>query len=234
MSAPCEEHRAAPRTESRRVLVVEDERRLREMLITSIKEMGFDPAGTGSAEAALRAFEQSPPAIAVLDLNLPGMDGMDLGESIHRRWPATQIIILTGFGDLASARRAIRLEAADFLTKPCGMNELEAALVKAQGRWLERWVTQPGANPSPSRRAAASPPPASIPPAGTSGQAASSTKEVLPPAPQSIEEMERRLIQAALARHAGNRDAAAAELGISVRKLYYRIQQYQAKGQLES
>ena len=214
-----EGNRAAPRSESRRVLVVEDERRLREMLLTSIKEMGFDPTGASSGESAGRMLEQASFAIALVDLNLPGMDGMELSESIRRRWPETQIIILTGFGDLDSARRAIRVEVADFLTKPCGMNELETALVKAQARWLERWAGH--AAPTPPR---ATPTAAPIVPHDPTA--------ALPP-PASIEEMERTLILAALARHTGNRDAAAAELGISVRKLYYRIQQYQAQGLLD-
>ena len=198
------------RPESKKVLVVEDERRLREMLMISIREMGLEPTGAASAEVALRTLDQSSFAIVMVDLNLPGLGGLELCEVIRERWGATQLIILTGFGDLETARRAIRLDVADFLTKPCGMDELESALARAQKRWLERSAESPAEASKPA-----------IPPSRSS--------EPSPPAGPviSLDEMERQLILAALARHRGSREAAAADLGISVRKLYYRLQQYQ-------
>ncbi len=201
-----------PRSASQRVLIVEDEKRLREMLHTSVAEMGLQPTSTGSGESALKLLGQHFFAIAVLDLNLPGINGMQLCERLHEQWPHVQVIILTGFGDLNSARKAIRLEVVDFLIKPCGMDELERALNRARLRWLDRWAGDPAAGDAPIDS------PGAVPANG---------KPVDVQSQRSMDVMERELILAALARHSGNRQSAAEELGISVRKLYYRLQQYQ-------
>ena len=207
---------ARPRSAAERILIVEDEPRLRAMLLANITEMGMEPSGTASAEGALKLLDQQTFAIAIVDLNLPGMGGMDLCEQVRLRWPAIQLIILTGFGDLESAKRAIRLEAVDFLTKPCGMDNLEAALGRARLRWLDRWLAVPDHRDPPT--------------ADTEAETAEPLEPASPSSPVSIDDMERKLIFAAIDRHDGSREAAAAELGISVRKLYYRLRQYQQRG----
>jgi DNA-binding NtrC family response regulator len=208
---------AGPLAAARRLLIVEDERRLREMLHAAATEMGLVPTVASSAEGAIRLLEHEAFSVALVDLNLPGMDGLDLCEQLHRCRPPVQVVILTGFGDLDAARRAIRLEVVDFLTKPCGMDDLEMALVRAQRRWLDRWD-----GPAPVAEPLAEAPVPRPPPAGAGSDAGW--------ARPSIETVERELIVAALGRHGGNRQAAAAELGISVRKLYYRLRQYQRPG----
>jgi len=202
------EHSQPPQSAARRVLIVEDDRRLREMLVASINEMGLSPTAAPSAEAALRLARAAMPfAIAVVDLTLPGIDGLDFCEQLRHGGAATELIILTGFGDLTAAQRAIRLGVVDFLTKPCGMDELERALTQARLRWLDRWYHDVSAAPEPQ------------PPADEATPASSSEP--------SIDEAEKQLILAALAHHKGNRELAAAQVGISVRKLYYRLKQYQ-------
>jgi DNA-binding NtrC family response regulator len=206
-----------PRAASQRVLIVEDEKRLRELLHASITEMGLVPTTAPSAESALKLVNQSFFALAVVDLNLPGMNGLELCEKLAVMKLHIQFIILTGFGDLDAAQRAIRLEAVDFLTKPCSMDDLENALNRGRLRWMDRWSTS---DESAEQLRALSPPPASTP-VKSPGEFENQT---------SIDNMERQLIMAALARHDGNRQAAAEELGISVRKIYYRLQQYQRQG----
>ena len=204
-----------PPDAARRVLVVEDDRRLRGMLIASITEMDLLPTGATSAEAAMKLIAAGEVfAVALVDLNLPGMDGLDLCERLRQQTPAAELIILTGFGDLEAARRAIRLEVVDFLTKPCGMDDLEHALVQARLRWLDRSL-QAAPIPDPP----AEPAPAPLPPAPTT-----------PSGAPLMEDVERQLILAALSHHHGNRQLAAAEVGISVRTLYYRLKQYQQMG----
>jgi DNA-binding NtrC family response regulator len=214
---------ASPRAMSHEVLIVEDERRLREMLHASIVEMGLHPTTVASGEAALKLLSHRQVAVAVIDLHLPGMNGLELCERLHQQKPDIQMIILTGFGDLDAAKRAIRLQVVDFLTKPCRMDDLEHALSRARLRWFSRWASEtPAESPKP---AAAETPPVAAPAANVSAGARSQV---------SVEEMERELILQALARHHGNRQAAADELRISVRKLYYRIQQYQKQGFLQA
>jgi DNA-binding NtrC family response regulator len=182
-----------------RVLIVEDEPRLRELLAEVVPEMGFPARPARSAEEARRAMREEPADILILDLQLPGMGGMELLEEIRRDWPATQVIILTGFGDLPAAQQAIRLDVVEFLTKPCHLRDIELALEHARRRRVE------------------SPRSPSIAPADK-GQTL------------TLAEVECEQILAALGRHNGNKTAAAAELGISRRKLHYKLVEYRAKG----
>lgn len=129
------------------VLVVDDEDRLREMLLRSTREFGFASIGARSAEQATKILDQEPIDILLLDLNLPGMDGMQLLERIQARNPRPQVIVLTGFGSLDAARQAIRMDVVDFLTKPCALGELEIALNRAIRRLTPAPVLEPPDQP---------------------------------------------------------------------------------------
>ena len=214
MSGKSSAPQSFPPCEGRQVLLVEDETRLREMLTRAIHEMGFAPTSVGQAEAALRLMDGRPFDILIVDLNLPGMGGLEFLEQVHARWPATQAIILTGFGDLDAARKAIRLEVVDFLTKPCALGSLEQALDRARNRKLHAAGMELPRPPDAPHATHEEP---SAEPVSTG------------PTP-SLEEMEQRHILAVLEKNNGNRTATAAELGISLRKLYYRLGQYQKQG----
>lgn len=193
------------------VLVVEDETRLREMLLKAIPDMGFPVKGTRTAEDALRIMEQEPHEIIILDLNLPCMSGLEFCEVVHNRWPQTRVIILTGFGDLPTAQTAIRLQVVDFLTKPASLGDIEASLERARKHREDQANAELGV-------ALAEPEPEDEEPS-SEGRA-------------TLEDVEREHILAALDRHRGNRAATAAELGISVRTLYYRLAEFQKQGYL--
>jgi DNA-binding NtrC family response regulator len=195
----------------RRVLLVEDELRLREMLTRAVREMDFEITAAPSAEQAMRLLENHSFDIAIVDLNLPGMHGLTFLETTHQRWPSLQSIILTGFGDLDAARKAIRIDAVDFLTKPCPLGELELALGRARARLLQQMPVEqlPMPNEDDEEALAAQP-------------------------GASLEQIERQHILVTLQRNNGNRTQTAAELGISLRKLYYRLGQYQKDGLLST
>src|SRR4051794_27361091 len=89
-------NKAPIRMNAIRVLLVEDEGRLRDMLLRAVSDMGFEAHGVASAEAAIRAMNERPAEIVLLDLNLPGMSGMDLFAAIRKSDPQTQVIVLTG------------------------------------------------------------------------------------------------------------------------------------------
>ena len=112
--------------------------------------------------------------------------------------------MLTGFGDLETAKAAIHLDVVEFLTKPSPLNKIEEALDRARRRIDEARLRS---------MTAATPPP---PPVSILGQ--------------TLEESERAMILAALERNNGNRTATAVELGISRRTLHYRLQEYQERG----
>jgi len=194
------------------VLVVEDETRLREMLLKAIPDMGFPVKGTRTAEDALRIMEQEQCEIIILDLNLPCMDGLEFCEVVHQRWPQTRVIILTGFGDLAAAQKAIRLEVVDFLTKPASLGDIEASLERARRNRQQQASAELDATPELEPE-----------PEG---------EEPDPTGRATLEDIEREHILAALDRNRGNRAATAAELGISVRTLSYRLAEFQRQGYL--
>jgi DNA-binding NtrC family response regulator len=177
---------------------------MREMLLRAVQEMGFAASGVGTAELALKALDQpDAPQIILMDLNLPGMDGLEFMQRARARCPQAAMIVLTGFGSLEAAKMAIRYDAVDFLTKPCRLDELETALARAQ-----------------LRIRSAVPLPAAI-------EHVAETPEVFTTdGIGTLEDVEREQILAALERHDGNRAATAAELGISERTLYYRLARY--------
>lgn len=185
-----------------RVLVVEDEARLRELLADVIPDMGFAAAQARTAEEAVRVMEADPREILLLDLRLPGMSGLDLFRLVRARWPASQVIILTAHGDLEAARAAIRLDVVDFLPKPCRLDDIEAALGRARTKLL-----------------------AAVAPPGR-GMVRIAAGNAPGPAAPTLAEVERRQILDALRRNGGNRTRAAHELGISRRKLHYRLREY--------
>jgi len=195
----------SPRTSPLRVLVVEDEERYRRLLVDVLPDLGCEAAGVRSAAEALRLVADDPPGAILLDLNLPGMDGMTFIERLRRREPGLPVIILTGVGDLRSAQRAIRFGVTDFLTKPCHLGEIEAAL----GRVRRQCAAEPAV------------------------EAEDDAAEQAPPrpAPERLEDLERSAIVEAVRRHGGNRTAAAAALGISRRTLHARLARYRARGQ---
>ncbi len=191
------------------VLIVEDEPRLRSILTEGVRECGFRATGVRTGEEALVAMQAAPCDIAILDLNLPGMDGLQCFEKLKERWPDVAVVILTGFGTLDAAQRAIRLGVVEFLTKPASLGDLEKALHRA-------WRSVPA--PVPEHWTSDN-----LRPADTRSDVGA-TSPVRP-----LRDLERAWILAALERHDGNREAAASELGISVRKLYYRLSEYQQR-----
>lgn len=196
-----------------RVMVVEDEPRMRDLLVRAIAGWGFESAAARTGEEALRMMDSEPAQVMLLDLNLPAMSGMDVFEAVRQRWPGTQVVILTGFGDLAAARKAIHLDVVEFLTKPCHLGELERALDRARQRLDE---AQPLPDLSQEDEEDPEDTPAPPPPAVGAGS--------------TLDDLERQHILAALARNGGNRTTTAAELGISLRTLYYRLSEYQKQG----
>lgn len=194
------------------VLVVEDETRLRDMLLKAIPDMGFPVRGTRSAEDGLRIMEQEPHDVVILDLNLPCMSGLEFCEVVQQRWPQTRVIILTGYGDLDAAQKAIRLRVVDFLTKPASLGDIESALERARKHRMDQAHAEIGASEPQDQTG------------DEGGDAEPRT---------TLEDVERQHILAALERHKGNRTATAAELGISVRTLYYRLAEFQRQGYLE-
>jgi len=187
-----------------KVLVVDDEGRLRDVLTRAIASWGFQVSGARSGEEALRLMQSSKFDISILDLNLPGVSGIELFEKLRAVNPEQQVIVLTGFGNLEAARATIRLDVVDFLEKPCPLCELEKSLHRATQRLVR-------------------PMPQHLVPAEKEPEADDEPV-------QTLEDVEREHIISALRRNDGNRTATALELGISRRTLQYKLSEYHRQG----
>src|SRR5688572_494790 len=101
-----------------RILIVDDDRLVLETLSGVLAGEGFQVAGADDAPRALELLAAHPYAIVVTDIRMPGADGLDLLRDVRRRYPGTDVVLMTGFGSLDGAVDAMALGAADYLIKP--------------------------------------------------------------------------------------------------------------------
>lgn len=129
-----------PETRTPRILVVDDEATTRISLAELLRLEGYDVSIAASGEDALEVIDRNPPFdLMVLDIKMPGMDGLQLTEAVQRRSPDTVIILLTAFGTLETAIQALRRGAHDYLLKPCPVSQiLESVRKGLSKRYQER------------------------------------------------------------------------------------------------
>jgi DNA-binding NtrC family response regulator len=100
------------------ILIVDDERNVRLMYRAALAGLGYDIFEAISAESALEQFRAQKYDVAILDLRMPGMDGMELLDRMRQLGIATPVAFITAYGDVPNAVRAMELGAIDFLPKP--------------------------------------------------------------------------------------------------------------------
>ncbi len=109
------------------ILVVDDDEIFRKRLILAFERRGFRVSGASSAEEALEFLVSSRPSHAVFDLRLAADNGLNLLRAFRERTPDTQVVILTGYGSIATAMEATRVGAINYLTKPADADEILAS-----------------------------------------------------------------------------------------------------------
>ncbi len=114
-----------------RILVAEDDRNLRKVLITELSSEGFHVRDTDNGNDALRILREDEYDVLLLDLNLPELHGMQALRKMKEEEIQTEVIILTGNASVASAVEAMKLGAYDYLTKPFKTDELVTVIHKA-------------------------------------------------------------------------------------------------------
>jgi len=114
-----------------KILVIEDDEVLRHLLIDVLSDQGYqiEPAETG--EDGLKAMEQDVFDIILLDINLPGMDGMDVLRLAPARQPDSQVVMMTAFGTVDTAVEAMKQGAFDYINKPFSTDELLLTITRA-------------------------------------------------------------------------------------------------------
>ena len=116
------------------ILLVDDEEGIRKVLGISLADAGYVVHVAASGEEALRIFSKEHPAIVLTDVKMPGMDGIELLQKIKQESPDTEVIMITGHGDMDLAIKSLKYEAVDFITKPINDDALEIALNRARER----------------------------------------------------------------------------------------------------
>ncbi|MCC7415580.1 MAG: response regulator [Acidobacteria bacterium] len=109
------------------VLIVEDDERFRERLARALSARGCDVRAVASVDEAAAAAAQESPELAVVDLRLPSGSGLDVVRALHGIDPTTKIVVLTGYGSIATALESVRLGATHYLTKPVDADQVLAA-----------------------------------------------------------------------------------------------------------
>jgi DNA-binding NtrC family response regulator len=130
-----------------RLLIVDDDDQLRETLVRRFQRHGMKVTAADQADAALAHVDSTRWDVALLDLHMPGMTGIELLEKLKDRQPEVEVLMLTGHGSLETAILAMKKGAYDYLTKPFHLPELEIHLQKAYekvqlARRERQWVEQ--------------------------------------------------------------------------------------------
>jgi FixJ family two-component response regulator len=120
------------------ILIVDDEKDICEVLDISLSDLGYKVHTARNGEEALEVFEKMRPSIILTDIRMPGMDGIELLRTIKGHHPETEVIMITGHGDMDLAVESLKLEATDFITKPIDDELLEIALKRARERISSR------------------------------------------------------------------------------------------------
>ena len=153
--------------EDRTLLIVDDDTAFRERLVRAMRERGYDAVGVADHAAAMQAARDESPELALVDLRLPGESGLTVVRELKRLDPATVVVVLTGYGSIATAVESIRLGAATYLTKPADADQIEAAfdgtqpaagadvpsLARVEWEHIQRVLTDCNGNVSQAARA---------------------------------------------------------------------------------
>ena len=121
------------------ILVVEDDNAFRGVLVEAFADRGYEARGVPDAASAVAAARDDSPEMAVVDLRLPDRDGLEVVRELKAIDPTIAIVVLTGYGSIATALESIRLGAAHYLTKPTDADAFwrrsnRAGLAFARGR----------------------------------------------------------------------------------------------------
>lgn len=123
-----------------RVLVVDDEEVVRLGYRRVLSTDGFTVTAAGDGAEALDMMDGGRFDVVLLDMRLPGMDGMEVLRAIKERWPQSEVVVVTGYPSIEAAKEAVKLGAYDYLAKPVVP---EAVIRAATGAWMQkRWAIQ--------------------------------------------------------------------------------------------
>jgi len=121
----------------RSLLIVEDDKSFLQRLARAMETRGFIVTTAETVADGLLQVEKSAPAFAVVDMRLGDGTGLDVISALKRRRPDARGIVLTGYGNIATAVTAVKLGAVDYLSKPADADDVVAALLATEGKKAE-------------------------------------------------------------------------------------------------
>ena len=121
----------------RTLLIVEDDKAFLQRLARAMEARGFAVTTAETVGEGLQHVESAPPAFAVVDMRLGSGNGLDVVVALKQRRPDARAIILTGYGNIATAVNAVKIGAVDYLSKPADADDVVAALLALEGRKAE-------------------------------------------------------------------------------------------------
>ncbi len=120
------------RTHERTLLIVDDDAPLCQRLARAMERRGFIVTAVESLAAGIDAATRTTPAFAVVDLRLGDGSGLDVVKALRKARPSARVVILTGYGNIATAVAAVKVGALDYLPKPADADAVEAALLATE------------------------------------------------------------------------------------------------------
>ena len=106
------------------ILIVDDDATVRHCYRRALRAVDCKTDSATNGEQALSAMQARPYDVVLLDLRMPGMDGIGVLKKMKQSWPESEVVIITGYPSVDSAKEAVRLGACDYLSKPLGPDEI--------------------------------------------------------------------------------------------------------------
>ena len=133
------------------VLVIDDDATFRSRLVRAFEERGFAVRGAGDHGEAMSLAQEFSPDLVVVDLRMPGKSGLDVVRDLKALDATTRVLVLTGYGSIATAIEAVRLGAEDYLTKPADADQILGAFERVASKRTGAEPPPPGVAPSLAR-----------------------------------------------------------------------------------
>ncbi|MBT6341683.1 MAG: response regulator [Desulfobacula sp.] len=125
-----------------KIVLIDDEEDIRDVVSIVLEDAGFSVSTAENGELGLFLCKTLSPQIVMTDIRMPGMDGIQVLQMIKEKYPDIEVIVVTAFGEMALAVRALQLDASDFITKPIDEEGLLVALTRAKQRYISRKALQ--------------------------------------------------------------------------------------------
>ncbi|MGB5923854.1 MAG: response regulator, partial [Syntrophobacteria bacterium] len=122
-----------------KILVIDDDASTRDLLKVSLESDGYTVFMAENGPKGLEIFARELPSVVLTDIKMPGMDGIEVLRRVKEQGPDTEVIVITGHGEMNLAIQALQNEATDFIVKPIREKELAAALLRSRERfWKDK------------------------------------------------------------------------------------------------